>query len=106
MLAAPLRRLAGAGVRVTQALPRDALAEGDRQAAALAAKHLLHQEQHRQGRGDERAGVEERAVMGANKHRQQRGTKLRCQLYEAAVPCAVADPVTGQARYLASGKED
>ena len=57
-------------------MPRNLLADFNRQLAVAAAEHLLHQQQHRQRRGDQRAGVKEQAVVRLNMHRQQRGAQL------------------------------
>ncbi len=86
--------------------PANLLADFDRQAAVAAAKHLLHQQQHRQVRGEQGAGIEQQAVAGVDVDRQQRRAKFARQLDKARVPLFIADACARRAGDFPRREED
>ncbi len=98
-----LTRRKGGAVPV---MPRNLLADFNRQLAVAAAEHLLHQQQHRQRRGDQRAGVKEQAVVRLNMHRQQRDAQLAGEFDKARVPFLIANAFARGAGNFACREED
>ena len=87
-------------------MPGNLLADFNRQLAMAAAEHLLHQQQHGQRRGDQRAGIEEQAVMRLNMHRQQRGAQLAGEFDKARVPFFIANALARGAGNFSGREED
>lgn len=87
-------------------VPADLLADFHRQAAVATAKHLLHQQQHRQLRREQGGGIKQQAVAGGDINRQQRGAEFARQFDKAGVPLFIADPGARGAGDLPRREED